>query len=98
MELELLSLVRMARRLGITARWLRAEADAGRVPCLCADARYLFAAAAVERVLAGRAAGVRPDADPSAADKPGRIDTAPTCAAGGTGVISAEASTGKTTR
>ncbi|HUY89265.1 MAG TPA: hypothetical protein VMV10_11065 [Pirellulales bacterium] len=45
----------MARRLGITQTWLRAEADAGRVPCLRAGTRYLFAAAAVEKALAERA-------------------------------------------
>jgi hypothetical protein len=52
----LLSLPRMARRLGVTAKWLRAEADAGRVPCLRAGKRYLFAPPAVERSLAKRAA------------------------------------------
>jgi len=52
---DVLSLPRMARRLGITQTWLRAEADAGRVPCLRAGTRYLFAAAAVEKALAERA-------------------------------------------
>jgi hypothetical protein len=49
---ELLSLSRMARRLGVTQQWLRAEAAAGRVPCLRAGKRILFAAAAVEDALA----------------------------------------------
>jgi len=46
----------MARRLRVAVGWLRAEADAGRVPCLRAGNRYLFSAEAVERVLAERAA------------------------------------------
>ena len=46
----------MARRLRVTAAWLREEADAGRVPCLKAGKRFLFVPEAVERVLAERAA------------------------------------------
>jgi hypothetical protein len=46
----------MARRLHVTTAWLRAEADAGRVPCLKAGSRYLFSPEAVMRVLAERAA------------------------------------------
>jgi hypothetical protein len=57
---ELLSLARAARRLGLTARWLRAEADAGWVPCLRAGTRYLFDLAALKTALAERA-GARPD-------------------------------------
>lgn len=53
---ELLSLLRMARRLGVTQQWLRAEADAGRVPCLKAGKRYLFNADAVQQALADKAA------------------------------------------
>lgn len=53
---EILTLPKMARALCVTAKWLRAEADAGRVPCLRAGKRYLFAPAAVERALAERAA------------------------------------------
>jgi hypothetical protein len=49
----------MARRLGVTQTWLRSETDAGRVPCLRAGRRYLFAAAAVESILADRAAQER---------------------------------------
>ena len=44
-----------ARRIGVTARWLRTEADAGRIPCLRAGSRLLFAPDAVERELAKRA-------------------------------------------
>jgi hypothetical protein len=63
---EVLTLPRMARRLGVTARWLRAEADAGRVPCLRAGNRYLFNPLAVQQAVAQRAAGgeeAGPDAD-----------------------------------
>jgi hypothetical protein len=57
--MELLSLPRMARRLGVTQDWLRSEADAGRVPCLKAGKRYLFNAAAVAETLATKAAESR---------------------------------------
>lgn len=53
----LLPLGLMARQLRVTAAWLRAEADAGRVPALKAGKRFLFAPEAVERVLAARASG-----------------------------------------
>lgn len=52
----LLPLNRMARHLRVTVAWLRDEANAGRVPCLRAGDRYLFSPAAVERILAERAA------------------------------------------
>ncbi len=52
----LLSLARMARTLGVTQAWLQAEAEAGRVPHLMADRRYLFAPESVRRCLAARAA------------------------------------------
>ena len=45
----------MARSLKVTATWLRAEADAGRVPCLKAGTRYLFLPDAVTAALAERA-------------------------------------------
>lgn len=54
---ELLQLSLMARRLRVTVGWLRAEAEAGRVPCLRAGRRFLFCPEAVERSLAVRAAG-----------------------------------------
>ena len=53
---ELLSLPRLARRLGITRKWLKAEADAGRLPCLNAGGRYVFDLEAVQEALAKRAA------------------------------------------
>jgi len=54
--MELLTLGRMARRLSVTAKWLRAEADAGRVPCLRAGKQYLFTPTAVQETLAAKAA------------------------------------------
>jgi hypothetical protein len=45
----------MARLLGVTSRWLRAEAEAGRIPHLPADKTILFDADLVERLLAERA-------------------------------------------
>ncbi len=48
----------MARRLGVPVRWLRAEADAGRIPHLRAENVLLFDPNAVERELRKRAAGV----------------------------------------
>lgn len=48
---ELLPLNRAARRLGVTARWLKAEADAGRIPHLRAESRYIFDMEAVARSL-----------------------------------------------
>lgn len=59
---ELLSLARMARCLGVTQQWLRAEADACRVPRLKAGNRYLFNTEAVQKALADRAALTQQDA------------------------------------
>ena len=52
---EVLSLGRQARRLGVTKKWLQAEAEAGRVPSLKAGGRYLFDPEAVQKVLHDRA-------------------------------------------
>jgi len=49
----------MARRLGVTQKWMRAEAEAGRIPCLRAGRRFLFNPAAVEQAFAARAAQSR---------------------------------------
>jgi hypothetical protein len=46
----------MARILRVPLRWLRAEAEAGRLPCVRAERRLLFNRPAVERTLADRAA------------------------------------------
>ena len=51
----LLPLQIMARRVFVSAAWLRAEAVAGRIPHLRADKRFLFDPQAVERVLLERA-------------------------------------------
>jgi hypothetical protein len=47
----------MARRLRVTVKWIKAEADAGRLPCVKADRTYLFDPEAVEAVLVERAKG-----------------------------------------
>jgi hypothetical protein len=51
----LLPLRATARILSIPANWLRAEADAGRLPCLRAGSSYLFDIDLVERLLLERA-------------------------------------------
>ena len=53
---EVLSLGRMARRLGVTQCWLREQAEAGTVPSLRAGRRYLFNPVAVQESLAVQAA------------------------------------------
>jgi hypothetical protein len=60
LQTSLLPLGRMARQLHVTAEWLRAEADAGRVPCVKAGSRFLFSPAAVERALVERASETMP--------------------------------------
>jgi len=45
----------MARRLHVTVAWLRAEAEANRVPCLRAGQAFLFSPEAVEQALVERA-------------------------------------------
>ncbi len=52
-----LPLRRAAVRLGVPAKWLRTEVDAGRIPHLHAGRRLLVNVAVVERVLLERAAG-----------------------------------------
>jgi hypothetical protein len=52
----------LSARLRLPAGWLRAEALAGRIPCLMVGRRLLFNLGAVQKVLADRAAqpaGVR---------------------------------------
>lgn len=56
---RILSLPRMARRLGVTQQWLRREAEANRIPVLRADKRLLFEPEAVEAEIARRAAEPR---------------------------------------
>jgi hypothetical protein len=55
---DLLPLRRMAARLGVPSRWLREQAESGKVPGLQAGNRWLFApdvAAAAVRSMAGDA-------------------------------------------
>jgi len=52
---ELLKAGPMARRLGVPARWLRAEAEAGRIPALKAENVFLFDPQVVSGLLAERA-------------------------------------------
>jgi excisionase family DNA binding protein len=56
---ELLSLSRLARRLGVTQQWLRQQADSGTIPCLKAGKRYLFNVTAVQQAIAVLAARSR---------------------------------------
>jgi len=52
----LCNLFELARRLRLPVAWLKAEADAHRIPCLRAGRRRVFNLEAVERALAERAA------------------------------------------
>jgi len=52
---ELLTLPAMARAIRVTQRWLRREVEAGHLPAVRADSRFLFSRAAVERALLERA-------------------------------------------
>ena len=54
-DLRLVPLSPAARRLRVPSRWLKAEAEAGKVPCLNAGGRLLFDLQVVARVLAERA-------------------------------------------
>ena len=45
----------MARRLRVTVRWLREEAESGRIPAVKAERQFLFDAVAVEEALLLRA-------------------------------------------
>jgi len=51
----LLPLGPTARLLSVPSAWLRAEADAGRLPHLRAGSKYLFDVVTVERLLLERA-------------------------------------------
>lgn len=52
---KLLPIGPTARRLHVTVKWLRSEAEAGRVPHLQADDRFLFDPNALEQALLKRA-------------------------------------------
>jgi hypothetical protein len=47
----------LEKRFGLPARWFKAEAAAGRLPCLKVGRRFRFNPEAIERALAERAAG-----------------------------------------
>ena len=63
---DLLSLSRMARRLGVTQQWLRNQAKTCLVPSLRAGNRFLFNPEAVEEVLSAEAARLRKGGDKDA--------------------------------
>jgi hypothetical protein len=48
----------LALRLGLSRAWLKAEAEANRIPCVRAGRRLMFHQAAVERALIGQTATV----------------------------------------
>jgi hypothetical protein len=52
---KLLRVGPMARRLGVSVRWLRAEAEAGRIPHVRAERIFLFDSETVEQTLVERA-------------------------------------------
>jgi excisionase family DNA binding protein len=54
---NLLTVAALARRLGLSATWLKNEAEAGRVPSLRMGRSLRFNAMAVERALLSRASG-----------------------------------------
>jgi len=55
-NLKIVTLGSMARRLGVTTKWLRTEAENGRLPHLKAGERFLFVPDVVAAVIAQRAA------------------------------------------
>lgn len=75
----LLSLPGLAKALNLPETWLKAEADARRIPHLRIDKRYRFNLEAVERSLAERAAtgavtmGPCTCAQRDTGDKPGKV-------------------------
>lgn len=71
---SLIPLANMARRLRVPVKWLRAEALAGRIPCLDAAGRLLFNPEVVEAALASRARGESPSEDIT---RPATVSIAP---------------------
>ena len=64
---ELLPLGTMAAMIGVTQKWLRGEAESGRLPHLNAGGRLLFDEATIQRLLRDRAiaaSSVEGKADP----------------------------------
>ncbi len=60
---DLVTLAVLARRLRVSAAWLRSEVEAGRLPHLRAGRRTLFNVEAVKQTLLNRAAGEGVDRD-----------------------------------
>lgn len=56
-EVRMLPLGAMARVLHVPAKWLRTEAEAGRIPALRAGSRLVFRPDVVVPLVAERAAG-----------------------------------------
>jgi excisionase family DNA binding protein len=56
MDDDVVTLVKLARELGVAATWLRKMAVDGKVPCVRAGKRFLFARSAVRKALATLAA------------------------------------------
>ena len=56
---KLVNINGLANTLRVSRGWLKAEADAGRIPCLKAGRKLLFNPEAVELVLSERAATAR---------------------------------------
>jgi hypothetical protein len=54
---RLTTISHLARRLRVPVRWLRAEADAGRLPHIRAERQFLFDLETVEGLLLARARG-----------------------------------------
>ena len=57
---RLLPLGTMAAMAGVTQKWLRGEAESGRLPHLNADGRLLFDEATIHRLLRDRAIAASP--------------------------------------
>ena len=57
---NLVQVVSIAARYSVPAKWIIAEADAGRIPCLRAGGELLFDPVAVERAFVKRAARCDP--------------------------------------
>ena len=57
---ELLPLGTMAAMIGVTQKWLRGEAESGRLPHLNAGGRLLFDEATIQRLLRDRAIAASP--------------------------------------
>ena len=53
---EIITDSQLARILRVSVRWLRDEAEGGRLPCIRAERRFLFNRQAVVSALAERAA------------------------------------------